>query len=189
LGRDPRLTFRPRPECPDCLDWHSHSAAIYTPYPVEHAILLGNSPSSRICYTVSFKGSAQFDYLHESERRACLTSKHLHLNQDTSTETRSGKGDKGLHDLEVLISLPLGLRPNTRAPRDAPPEMTIAVLATTTTKTKRREPLGTISMAAPKTQPRSAASSGTAKATTRRTTRLSASQQELELTNKRKPGK
>ena len=68
--------------------------------------------------------------------------------------------------------------------------MTIAVLATTTTKTKRREPLGTIAMAAPKTQSRSAASSGTGKnKVERRTTRLSASQQGLEeVTNKRKPG-
>ncbi|KAJ5837314.1 Kinetochore protein [Penicillium chrysogenum] len=63
--------------------------------------------------------------------------------------------------------------------------MTVAVLATTTTKTKRREPLGTIAMAAPKTQSRSAAaSSGTGKAKERRTTRLSASKQELENTNK-----
>ncbi|KAJ6144015.1 hypothetical protein N7471_003468 [Penicillium samsonianum] len=61
--------------------------------------------------------------------------------------------------------------------------MTVAVLATTTTKTKRREPLGTIAMAAPKTQSRSAtASGGTGKAKERRTTRLSASTQELEQT-------
>lgn len=67
--------------------------------------------------------------------------------------------------------------------------MTIAVLTTTTTKTKRREPLGTITMAAPKTQSRSATSSGTGKSTGRRTTRLSASQQGLEeITHKRKPG-
>ncbi|CAG8293035.1 unnamed protein product [Penicillium olsonii] len=66
--------------------------------------------------------------------------------------------------------------------------MTIAVLATTTTKTKRREPLGTITMAAPKTQSRSAASNGASKSTGRRTTRLSASQQGLEeITHKRKP--
>ncbi|KAJ5328138.1 hypothetical protein N7452_008528 [Penicillium brevicompactum] len=66
--------------------------------------------------------------------------------------------------------------------------MTIAVLATTTTKTKRREPLGTITMAAPKAQSRSATSGGTAKSTGRRTTRLSASQQGLEeITHKRKP--
>ncbi|CAG8940154.1 unnamed protein product [Penicillium salamii] len=66
--------------------------------------------------------------------------------------------------------------------------MTIAVLTTTTTKTKRREPLGTITMAAPKTQSRSATSSGTGKSTGRRTTRLSASQQGLEeITHKRKP--
>ncbi|KAF4770034.1 hypothetical protein HAV15_011626 [Penicillium sp. str.  len=64
--------------------------------------------------------------------------------------------------------------------------MTVAVLATTTTKTKRREPLGTISMAAPKTQSRSATvSSGTGKVKERRTTRLSAGKQELEeSTNK-----
>ncbi|KOS47212.1 hypothetical protein ACN38_g1858 [Penicillium nordicum] len=64
--------------------------------------------------------------------------------------------------------------------------MTVAVLATTTTKTKRREPLGTILMAAPKTQARSAtASSGTGKIKERRTTRLSAGKQELEeSTNK-----
>ncbi|KAJ5181435.1 hypothetical protein N7449_011582 [Penicillium cf. viridicatum] len=64
--------------------------------------------------------------------------------------------------------------------------MTVAVLATTTTKTKRREPLGTISMAAPKTQSRSAtASNGTGKVKERRTTRLSAGNQELEeSTNK-----
>lgn len=64
--------------------------------------------------------------------------------------------------------------------------MTVAVLATTTTKTKRREPLGTILMAAPKTQSRSAtASSGTRKVKERRTTRLSAGKQELEeSTNK-----
>ncbi|CAG8332213.1 unnamed protein product [Penicillium nalgiovense] len=63
--------------------------------------------------------------------------------------------------------------------------MTVAVLATTTTKTKRREPLGTIAMAAPKTQSHSAAASaGTGKAKERRTTRLSASKQELENTNK-----
>lgn len=70
-------------------------------------------------------------------------------------------------------------------PAWTPPDMTVAVLATTTTKTKRREPLGTIAMAAPKTQSRSAAaSSGTGKAKERRTTRLSASKQELENTNK-----
>ncbi|KGO42515.1 Mtw1 kinetochore complex, DSN1 [Penicillium expansum] len=64
--------------------------------------------------------------------------------------------------------------------------MTVTVVATTTTKTKRREPLGTIAMAAPKTQSRSAnASSGTGKVKERRTTRLSASKQELEeSTNK-----
>ncbi|KAJ5516186.1 hypothetical protein N7527_007746 [Penicillium freii] len=64
--------------------------------------------------------------------------------------------------------------------------MTVAVLATTTTKTKRREPLGTILMAAPKTQSRSATtSSGTGKVKERRTTRLSAGKQELEeSTNK-----
>ncbi|KAJ5519570.1 Mtw1 kinetochore complex DSN1 [Penicillium fimorum] len=64
--------------------------------------------------------------------------------------------------------------------------MTVAVLATTTTKTKRREPLGTIAMAAPKTQSRSVtASGGTGKVKERRTTRLSASKQELEeSTNK-----
>ncbi|KAJ5790124.1 uncharacterized protein N7518_007135 [Penicillium psychrosexuale] len=64
--------------------------------------------------------------------------------------------------------------------------MTVAVLATTTTKTKRRQPLGTIPMAGPKTQSRSAtASSGTVKAKEQRTTRLSASKQDLEQsTNK-----
>ncbi|KAJ5956566.1 hypothetical protein N7501_010845 [Penicillium viridicatum] len=64
--------------------------------------------------------------------------------------------------------------------------MTVVVLATTTTKTKRREPLGTILMAAPKTQSRSAtASSGTRKVKEQRTTRLSADKQELEeSTNK-----
>ncbi|KAI3135889.1 hypothetical protein CBS147325_7614 [Penicillium roqueforti] len=64
--------------------------------------------------------------------------------------------------------------------------MTVAVLATTTTKTKRRQPLGTISMAGPKTQSRSAtAYSGTVKAKEQRTTRLSASKQDLEQsTNK-----
>ncbi|KAJ5155081.1 Mtw1 kinetochore complex DSN1 [Penicillium coprophilum] len=64
--------------------------------------------------------------------------------------------------------------------------MTVAVLATTTTKTKRREPLGKIAMAAPKTQSRSVtASGGTGKVKDRRTTRLSASRQELEeSTNK-----
>ncbi|EKV16120.1 Mis12-Mtw1 family protein [Penicillium digitatum PHI26] len=64
--------------------------------------------------------------------------------------------------------------------------MTVAVLATTTTKTKRREPLRTIGMAAPKTQSRSVTvSSGTGKVKERRTTRLSTSKQELEeSTNK-----
>ncbi|KAJ6181304.1 hypothetical protein N7519_011765 [Penicillium mononematosum] len=63
--------------------------------------------------------------------------------------------------------------------------MTVAVLATTTIKTKRREPLGTIAMAAPRTQSRyAAASAGSGKAKERRTTRLSASKQELENTNK-----
>ncbi|OQE15996.1 hypothetical protein PENFLA_c029G02388 [Penicillium flavigenum] len=63
--------------------------------------------------------------------------------------------------------------------------MTVAVLATTTTKTKRLEPLGTIAMAAPKTQSRpAAASAGTGKAKERGTTRLSASKQELENSNK-----
>ncbi|OGE50752.1 hypothetical protein PENARI_c016G06320 [Penicillium arizonense] len=66
--------------------------------------------------------------------------------------------------------------------------MTIAVLATTTTTTKRREPLGTITMAAPKAQSQSAgASKGTVE---RRTTRLSASNQGLEemaKDGKRKP--
>ncbi|KAJ5950182.1 uncharacterized protein N7479_008595 [Penicillium vulpinum] len=67
--------------------------------------------------------------------------------------------------------------------------MTVAVLATTTTKTKRREPLGTISMAAPKTQSRSAAASGGAgKVGERRTTRLSTSKQDLEESTNR-PGK
>ncbi|KAJ5815845.1 Mtw1 kinetochore complex DSN1 [Penicillium robsamsonii] len=64
--------------------------------------------------------------------------------------------------------------------------MTVAVLATTTIKTKRRELLETIAMAAPKTQSRSVtASGGTGKVKERRTTRLSASKQELEeSTNK-----
>ncbi|CAI7625139.1 unnamed protein product [Penicillium glandicola] len=64
--------------------------------------------------------------------------------------------------------------------------MTVAILATTTTKTKRREPLGTIAMAAPKTQSRSAtASSGTGKVKERKTTRLSTSKQDFEeSTNK-----
>ncbi|CAG8888708.1 unnamed protein product [Penicillium egyptiacum] len=67
--------------------------------------------------------------------------------------------------------------------------MTVAVLATTTTKTKRREPLRTIAMAAPTTQSRSATASGeTRKAKQRRTTRLSASKQDLE-TNTNKLGK
>lgn len=67
--------------------------------------------------------------------------------------------------------------------------MTVAVLATTTTKTKRREPLGMISMAAPKTQSRTGASGGSGKPVGRRTMRFSTSQHEPEETpNKRKSG-
>ncbi|KAJ5577315.1 hypothetical protein N7535_004241 [Penicillium sp. DV-2018c] len=62
--------------------------------------------------------------------------------------------------------------------------MTATVLATTTTKTKRREPLGTMVMEA-----RSATVSGGAgKGEERRSTRLSASKQELDK-SKSKPGK
>ncbi|KAJ5692699.1 hypothetical protein N7462_002122 [Penicillium macrosclerotiorum] len=71
--------------------------------------------------------------------------------------------------------------------------MTIAVLALPTTKTKRREPLRTIGMAAPQAQSRhGAASGGAGRGGERRSTRLSATQQGLdEMTNheaKRKAG-
>ncbi|KAJ5106037.1 hypothetical protein NUU61_003384 [Penicillium alfredii] len=58
--------------------------------------------------------------------------------------------------------------------------MTIAVLAATTTKTKRREPLGTIGMAASQAQSRPASSASGRSRGERRTTRLSATQQGLE---------
>ncbi|KAJ5234050.1 uncharacterized protein N7469_005816 [Penicillium citrinum] len=63
--------------------------------------------------------------------------------------------------------------------------MTIAVLATTTTKTKRREPLGTIGMAASQAQSRTTASTSTGRPRgARRSTRNSANQQGLEeITN------
>ncbi|KAJ5793463.1 hypothetical protein N7457_000062 [Penicillium paradoxum] len=64
--------------------------------------------------------------------------------------------------------------------------MTTTVLATTTTKTKRREPLRTVTMAAPQSQSRSATvSGGTGKGKQRKTTRLSASKQELEESTKK----
>lgn len=60
--------------------------------------------------------------------------------------------------------------------------MTIAVLAATTTTTKRREPLGTIGMAAPQAQSRPAPASGRAGSGRggRRSTRLGATEQGLE---------
>jgi kinetochore protein Mis13/DSN1 len=60
--------------------------------------------------------------------------------------------------------------------------MTIAVLTTSTTKTKRREPLRTIGMAATQAQSRSGAASGGAGKSGggQRSTRLSASKQNLE---------
>ncbi|OQE15259.1 hypothetical protein PENSTE_c029G06663 [Penicillium steckii] len=63
--------------------------------------------------------------------------------------------------------------------------MTIAVLATTTTKTKRREPLGTIGMAASQAQSRTTASTSAGRPRgARRSTRNSANQQGLEeITN------
>ena len=63
--------------------------------------------------------------------------------------------------------------------------MTIAVLATTTTKTKRREPLGTIGMAASQAQSRTTASTSAGRSRgARRSTRNSANQQGLEeITN------
>lgn len=72
--------------------------------------------------------------------------------------------------------------------------MSIAVLAPTLTKIKRREPLGTIGMAASQAQSRPAPASGGAGGGKgeRRTTRNSASKQGLEkITNdgKRKAGK
>lgn len=61
--------------------------------------------------------------------------------------------------------------------------MTTTVVATTTTKVKRREPLGTIGMAASQAQSRSAGASGRTGAGKR--TRLSATQDGLgEITNK-----
>lgn len=56
--------------------------------------------------------------------------------------------------------------------------MTTAVVAATTTKIKRREPLGTIGMAASQAQSRSANASGRTGGS-RRTTRLSATQDGL----------